>query len=181
MDVANILADHCYHKQLSKATPKDKYLGATKRHSSSRRNPDGHKLTVLNKKKVFVGLKRSKRREREKIDQKLKGDKIKPEMTKITVPHGETFMGVVGTQSLDPEHKWDVYEQVSAVVTTVTDNSKTSTKKRIVNAHDNKIELKRTDASMPHMEAEFVSMGDLNHHFNRPDNAEIYSIVVPEW
>ena len=173
MDVANILADHCYHKQLSKWTPKDKFLGATKRHLSSRRKPDGHKLTVLNKKKVFVGLKRSKRK-------KVNQEEIKPEITKMTVPRGETFTSVMGTQSVDPKHKWDVYEQVTAVVTTVTDH-KTSAKKQVINAHDNRIELKRTDASSPAMEAEFVSMGDLNHHFNKPDNAEVFSIVVPEW
>ena len=178
MDVANILADHSYHKQLSKWAPKDRYLGTTKRHPSGRRKPDGHQLTVLNKKKVFVGLKRSKRREREKVN----FEKIKPEITKMSVPRGEIFMSAVGTQSVDPEHKWDVYEQVSAVVTTVTDHKTSDSPiKQVTNARDNRVELKRTDKSLPAMEAQFVGMGDINQDFNKPDNAEVYSIVVPEW
>lgn len=178
MDVANIMADHCYHKQLSKWAPKDRYLGITKRHLSSRRKPDGHKLTVLNKKKVFVGLKRSKRRE------KVDFEKIKPEITKMSVPRGEIFMSAMGTKSVDPEHKWDVYEQVSSVVRTVTDH-KTLPIKEVTTAPDtrpdNRVELKTTDKSLPPMEAQFVSMGNTSQQFNKPDNAEVYSIVVPEW
>ena len=176
MDVANILADHSYHKQLSKASPKDKYLGASKRHASTRSKPDGHKLTELNKKRVFVGLKKSKRREREKLYD------VKPEITKISVPDEDTFMGVMGKQSLDPKHKWDVFEQVAAVITTGTNkNDSLTNKKQGASAYDNSIVFKTTDKSLPQMEAQFVDMGNVNQQFNKPDNAEAYSIVVPEW
>ena len=174
MDVANILADHCYHKQLSKWKPKETYLGITKRHSSSRtQKPDGHKLTVLNKKKIFVGLKRSRR-------EKVNFEKIKPEIRKISVPRGEIFMSAVGTQTNNPEHKWNVYEQVSAVVTTVNDHE-SSPIRQVTNAHDNRVEFRSTDKSLPAMEAQFVGMGNINQQFDKPNNAEVYSIVVPEW
>ena len=176
MDVANILADHSYHKKQSKWAPKDKLLGIAKRRSSGRKpDPSGDKLTVLNKKKVYVGLKRSRRRPNDENDEELE---IQPVITKVTVPRGETFMNLMGKQSLDPKHKWEVYEQVAAVVTMGTDD------KQDTGADDNRIKFKRTDESsesVPPMEARFVDMGDVNQQFSKPNSAELYSVMVPEW
>ena len=177
MDVTNILADHSYHKKQSKWAPRDKLLGITKRPSSSRKaDPSGDKLTVLNKKKVYVGLKRSRRRPGGVTDEDFE---IEPVITKVTVPRNESFMNVMGKQSLDPKHKWEVYEQVAVVVTTGSDDDR-----QVTGADDGRIKFKRTDESsesVPPMEAKFVDMGDVNQQFGKPNSAELYSVTVPEW
>lgn len=206
MALASVLADHTYHKKLpyKLSKSKDVYLGATKRQLSSRKTTDGHLLTVLNKKKVPKRNKYIREKEHEKAELDSEAQ-IKPEITDIQVPPGDTFMSLMNKQLLEPTHKWEVYDQVVAIVTAATDPSartdhncsgagdKSKDKSDTVtneqtqgdSAGGSETELTRSEESkspsVPSKKIKFVDVSGINCEFNMPENTELYSVSVPEW
>lgn len=188
MVIASILADHSYHKRSHHklSSEKDKFLGITKRQLSNRKTPNGHLLTVVTKKRKYG--KRSKRNQGKEAKANL--DEIKPEITTVKVPRGETFMGIMERQSLpesrDAKQEWEMYQHVSAVITPVSDHTRgvsDDVSITLTNGQgdDELDECFKSSPSAPFMEAKFVNMSSINHQLNNPDNTAIYSIVVPEW
>lgn len=203
MSLASVLADHCYHKKVPFKCKDKSYLGVTKRQLSSRlhnrKNTDGQFLTVLRRKKKFTETNSSKK-EGEKDDASEahgetstgESDEIKPEITEITVPHGETFMGLMERHLLESKHEWKVYGHVAAVVNAVTDqNSNAMDSSSVPITSKQTQNTSRVDPGgsgtssksppVPSTKVKFVDTNDINHQFNNPDNTAMYSVVVPEW
>ena len=210
MALASVLADHYYHKKVPVKCKDKSYLGVAKRQLSSRlrsrNNTDGQFLTVLRRKKKYTEINRNKEEGAKGDELEAHGDTgtgvtstegsgdVKPEITEITVPHGETFMGLMERHLLESKHEWNVYGHVAAIVNAVTDQncnvtdsgSVPITSTQIQNAGDSRVEPIESDASskslpVPSTEVKFVDTNDINHQFNNPDSTAMYSVVVPEW
>lgn len=213
MSLATVLADHCYHKKPPYKCKDQFYLGNTKRQSSgrlhSRMTTDGHLLTVLNKKRKYTKRNTSSQekvrekeekeheKEREKKQNPLENiDEIKPEITEIIVPQGETLVGQMEKQARQHTHidRWEIYEQVAAVVATADQysnvldgSSKTTTNEQTQGADGSRKSNASTNSastnssSVTSLETRFVDMSGINEQFNRPDDTAIYTIAVPEW